>query len=319
MAIALGARLSMRWRLPVALQKLDWVVDLDIRVSSTAWTTTSCFAQCEAHRTVVGAPLREGWLEAPLNTPDGTISARERGTPQGSAVSPLLANLFLHYAFDMWLSREFPDVSFERYADDAVVHCARRSRHNVSWKPFAKGWRVSVWSYIRRRPASCTAKMRTAGVITITSASTSWDTCFVAGRCGARPGRSSTASPPLSATRPPRRSASRSDAGGCIIALRPRSVELARRLNPIVRGWINYYGHFYRSWLARCSRPHQRVLGAMGAMEIQTAEQSPSRSWRWLEGVSSTFTGPLRTLADRGAALTLDDGSRMSREAHVRF
>ena len=53
---------------------------------------------------------------------------RDRGTPQGSAISPLLANLFLHYAFDRWLAREFPTVSFERYADDAVVHCATEAQ-----------------------------------------------------------------------------------------------------------------------------------------------------------------------------------------------
>src|SRR5260370_3860614 len=63
------------------------------------------------------------WLKAPLPLPDGTIQARDRGTPQGSAVSTVLANLFMHYAFDTWLEQEFPAVEFERYADDAVVHC----------------------------------------------------------------------------------------------------------------------------------------------------------------------------------------------------
>ena len=55
---------------------------------------------------------------------DGTLQQRDRGTPQGSAISPVLANLFMHYAFDAWMAREFPSVRFERYADDAVVHCA---------------------------------------------------------------------------------------------------------------------------------------------------------------------------------------------------
>ena len=63
------------------------------------------------------------WLAAPLQLPDGTLQKRDRGTPQGSAVSPVLANLFLHYAFDTWMAREFPGVPFERYVDDAVVHC----------------------------------------------------------------------------------------------------------------------------------------------------------------------------------------------------
>ena len=70
----------------------------------------------------------ERWLKAPLQMEDGTLVQRDRGTPQGSAISPLLANLFLHYAFDRWLTREFPTVSFERYADDAVVHCATKAQ-----------------------------------------------------------------------------------------------------------------------------------------------------------------------------------------------
>ena len=64
-----------------------------------------------------------GGCTAPLQLPDGTLQQRDRGTPQGSAVSPVLANLFLHYAFDAWMAREFPTVRFERYVDDAVVHC----------------------------------------------------------------------------------------------------------------------------------------------------------------------------------------------------
>src|SRR5512132_2451403 len=60
------------------------------------------------------------WLAAPIQQPDGTVQQRDRGTPQGSAVSPVLANLFLHYAFDAWMAREFPTVPFERYADDGA-------------------------------------------------------------------------------------------------------------------------------------------------------------------------------------------------------
>jgi RNA-directed DNA polymerase len=65
----------------------------------------------------------ERWLQAPVSMPDGTLVSRERGTPQGSVISPVLANLFLHYAFDRWMQREHPDIPFERYADDAICHC----------------------------------------------------------------------------------------------------------------------------------------------------------------------------------------------------
>ncbi len=62
----------------------------------------------------------ERWLVAPLKRQDGSLVQRDHGTPQGSAISPLLANLFLHYAFDAWLTKVFPSVNFERYADDRV-------------------------------------------------------------------------------------------------------------------------------------------------------------------------------------------------------
>jgi len=68
----------------------------------------------------------------PLVLPDGSAQQRDRGTLQGSAVSPVLANLFLHYAFDAWMAREYPSVPFERYCDDVVVHCvSERQAHRV--------------------------------------------------------------------------------------------------------------------------------------------------------------------------------------------
>src|ERR1044071_3496718 len=65
----------------------------------------------------------ERWLKAPMQMPNGSMQERTKGTPQGGVVSPILANLFLHYAFDLWVTRHLPGVRFARYADDAVLHC----------------------------------------------------------------------------------------------------------------------------------------------------------------------------------------------------
>ena len=65
----------------------------------------------------------ERWLKAPMTMQDGTPAPRETRTPQGSPISPLLANLFMHYAFDKWMDREHPGCAFERYADDVVICC----------------------------------------------------------------------------------------------------------------------------------------------------------------------------------------------------
>jgi group II intron reverse transcriptase/maturase len=114
---AVGACRERCWR-------TDWVIDLDIRGFFDN-LDHDLVLRAVAHHTERRWILLyvRRWLTAPLQRPDGTLVARDRGSPQGSAISPLLANLFMHYAFDAWMAREFPAVAFERYCDDVVVHC----------------------------------------------------------------------------------------------------------------------------------------------------------------------------------------------------
>jgi RNA-directed DNA polymerase len=107
--------------------KFSWVIDLDIRkfFDSVPWDLVVKAVEAHAdHETRWIVLYVKRWLAAPLRHPDGSLQERDRGTPQGSAISPVIANLFMHYAFDLWLGREFPAVEFERYADDGVIHCA---------------------------------------------------------------------------------------------------------------------------------------------------------------------------------------------------
>ena len=104
----------------------NWVIDLDVRkfFDSVPWDLiVKAVEHHTDHDTRWIVLYVKRWLAAPLQHPDGTLQERDRGTPQGSAISPVIANLFMHYAFDLWLSREFPLAAFERYADDAVIHC----------------------------------------------------------------------------------------------------------------------------------------------------------------------------------------------------
>ncbi len=111
--------------------RADWVIDMDIRAffDTVPWDLV---LKAVAHHISPDQKwillYVQRWLTAPLQQQDGALVARDRGTPQGSAISPLLANLFMHYAFDAWMAREFPAVTFERYVDDAVVHCVSEAR-----------------------------------------------------------------------------------------------------------------------------------------------------------------------------------------------
>ncbi|HEY9013722.1 MAG TPA: reverse transcriptase domain-containing protein [Gemmatimonadales bacterium] len=95
--------------------RADWVIDLDIKVffGSVPWDLV-----LKAVEHYLGADQRwillyvRRWLAAPIQQPDGSLVERDRGTPQGSAISPLLANVFMHYAFDAWMVREFPNSNW---------------------------------------------------------------------------------------------------------------------------------------------------------------------------------------------------------------
>lgn len=102
----------------------DWIVEFDIRGLFDNLAHDLLMAALRKHCQEPWILLYvERWLKAPMQTTDGQILERDKGTPQGGVVSPLLANLFLHYAFDLWVTRHLPGIRFARYADDAVLHC----------------------------------------------------------------------------------------------------------------------------------------------------------------------------------------------------
>lgn len=107
--------------------RYDWVLDLDIR-SFFEELNHEVMMKMVAHHTQEKWVLlyTERWLKAGMVSEDGNVVARTKGTPQGGVISPLLANLYLHHAFDMWMERHFPKNPFERYADDIIIHCSSK-------------------------------------------------------------------------------------------------------------------------------------------------------------------------------------------------
>lgn len=230
--------------------RADWVIDLDIRAffDTVPWDLV---LKAVAHHTDQQWILLyvERWLKAPLQHQDGTLVDRDRGTPQGSAISPLLANLFMHYAFDAWMVREFPAIGFERYCDDAVVHChserqARQVRDAIAARMAQVGLELHP---DKTRIVYCKDADRT-------SSSEHEKFTFLGYEFRPRLAKNRHGKHFVSFL--PAVSTDAMKAMGAEI----RSWSLGRRsdkslddlavmFNSIVQGWINYYGRFYKSRL----------------------------------------------------------------------
>ncbi|MCP4485920.1 MAG: group II intron reverse transcriptase/maturase [Gammaproteobacteria bacterium] len=190
------------------------------------------------------------WLEAPVMTREG-LQEREKGTPQGGVISPLLANLYLHYAFDKWLRIHYPQVSFERYADDIVVHCKRRESaesllRNIQDRLKACGLQAHLG---KTQIVYCKASGRKDNYPTISFDFLGYT--FKPRRTQTREGKIFLGfNPGISNKSIQRMNGEISEMRthlGCMKTIE----QVARAINPKVRGWINYYGKFRKSDLQR--------------------------------------------------------------------
>ena len=230
--------------------KHDWVVDMDIKGFFDNIPHDLMMRAVKKHTKEKWVLLYvERWLKAPVQLPNGEIDERMMGTPQGGVISPLLANLFLHYAFDHWMQSTHPSNPFERYADDAVIHCNTEAEA------------VKLKSEIAKRMEQCGLELhpeKTKIVYCKDSVRTgnyechSFDFlgfCFRPRLSRNRYGQYFVNFSPAIA--PKSKKAIYSEIRQrCLHKRSDLSVkELANILNPVVRGWIEYYGAFFKSEL----------------------------------------------------------------------
>jgi len=224
------------------------------------------------------------WLGAPLQKPDGTVVCRDRGTPQGSAISPLLANLFLHYAFDVWLAKNFAYVRFERHADDAVVHCASKAQaehvlaaigqrmRDVGLELHPDKTRIVYCKDKRRKGSHEHERFTFLGYLFRPRLATSRLGPFVS----FLPAISDEAA----------KAVRRTIRGWRIHRHSDRSLtDLADFVNPVVRGWIAYYGRFYRSRLLASLERLDDYLARWAMRKYKKLRGAATKAVKWLADV----------------------------------
>lgn len=240
----------------------NWVIDLDIRGFFDNLDHDLVMRAVRRHTAERWVHLYvERWLKAPMQETDGTLRERTKGTPQGGVISPLLANLFMHYAFDTWMQKNYPDIRWARYADDIVVHATTRARAD------------EVLEAIRKRLRECKLELHPE------------KTKIVYCKDAQRPGMHEHMSFDfLGFTFQPR--LAKSSKGKFFVGFLPaisnkarnrmwsemRSWHLPRKwvgqsmeeiaafINPKVRGWFSYYGQFYPSRTKKALRHLEDVL-----------------------------------------------------------
>ena len=270
----------------------DWVLDMDIKsfFDSVSWDLT---LKAVAHHTDLRWVLLyvERWLKAPLQREDGSLVWRDRGTPQGSAISPLLVNMFMHYALDAWMVRKYPAVQFERYSDDVIVH-ARSERHARL-----------LWAVIAKRLAECGLELNERKTRVVY--------CKDADRRGSYEHTSFdflsyTFRPRLSKNRFGKHFVNFSPAVSSETKTRLRRemrrwgvarrsdktlTDLALMFNRQLQGWINYYGKFYKSMLYPVFRHFNDTLVRWAMRKYKRLRRRPRRARRFLADVARRQPG----------------------------
>ncbi|WP_201733476.1 group II intron reverse transcriptase/maturase [Acidithrix sp. C25] len=280
--------------------KYDWVIDLDIKAFFDTIDHELLLKAVSMHVSEPWIILYiKRWLKAPMQNKDGQLIDREQGLPQGGVISPILANLFLHYAFDKWMVKNFPDAPFERYADDLLVHVKTKKRAEEILEAIGQRMtQVKLELHPQKTKIVYCKDSNRKGefeqirfdFLGFTFAPRYARNKFKQQFNNFLPAASDKAVEEMG--RELRRFRIHLQTGQTI-------AELARLYNPVILGWINYYGRFYKSrlgqllrriniYLIRWARKKYRRLSIRAnawKYLSQIAEREPNLWAHWSFGV----------------------------------
>ena len=272
--------------------KMDWVIDLDIKGFFDNIDHDKLMLAVEKHVSEKWVRLYiERWLTMPVLKKSGELVTKEgKGTPQGGVISPLLANLFLHYVFDKWLELTDGTVKFARYADDAIIHC------------YSKAHAEQILRMVDVRMKSCGLELHPD--------KTKLVYCKDFSRKGDYP---IVKFDFLGYSFQPRTAKSKKTGKlflgyDCAISIRSRKriadrlgelkietlsfksiVGIAQYLNPMIRGWVNYYGKFRGYELSKIFQLLRNRLVRWARMRYKRYKTSLNRAFKWLDRVRKQY------------------------------
>jgi RNA-directed DNA polymerase len=224
----------------------------------------------------------ERWLQVPMQEEDGRLVPREKGTPQGGVASPLLANLFLHYAFDRWLATNYPQVVFERYADDVIVHCRTEREALTMRKAIAERLQNCGLELHQEKTKIVYCKDDDRRRTYLNEKFDFLGYTFRARSSMNRKGKHFVNFSPAISVKAAQ--AIRTEVRSWKLPQRSdKAIEdLSRMFNPIVRGWLRYYGRYYRSALYSPMRQLDRDLTLWAAHKYKKLRKHLRRASHWL-------------------------------------
>ena len=269
--------------------KLDYVIDMDIRGYFDNIPHDLLMKAVRKHTNIKWVLLYiERWLVAPLQLSDGTIIARTKGVPQGSVIGPLLANLYLHYVMDMWLSKHHPECPFERYADDSVIHCVSKTQAERLLQSL--GARLQECGLEMHPEKTKIVYCKDSNRRNETERYAEFD--FLGYTFKPRQAqhriRKETFTNWLPAVS--RKSMqSMTDKMKCWTIFRASGVEIeeiAKAINPMLQGWINYYGRFYKTELKDFMNRVNQMLARWARKKYKNLRTSLLKAIHWLAGLS---------------------------------
>jgi len=265
----------------------DWVVDLDIKGFFDNIDHDLMMRALRKHTECKWVLLYvERWLKAPVRDEDGVEHTRDRGTPQGGVVSPLLANLFLHYVLDAWMVQHHPSVPWERYADDAVYHCKSQAQAQLIQRELEgrlqqcglqahpEKTRIVYCKDGKRKGEYEHTKFDFLGYqFRPRQAKNSWGRIFLNFSPGCSPKALKRMGDVLRSWSIHRRSDKSLD-------------DMARTYAPVIQGWVQYYGKYYRTALRPLLNRINRTLVSWARRKYQRLRRYPRRATHWLRRIA---------------------------------